>query len=91
MLWGLAYKGFDDVCKFFGNTICDETPTGNNGPRRCTYFVNFGKAIKHGGTALVGYNCLHFMMLRPPVCLMSLSREMGLFLSWMVGSFGSTL
>ena len=23
MVWGLAYKGFNNVCKFLGNTICD--------------------------------------------------------------------
>ena len=37
-----------------------------------------------GGTALVGYNCLYFWILRPPDCLMSLRRLMSLFL--MLGS-----
>ena len=48
MVWGLAYKGFDDVCKLLGNPICDGPPTGNNGPKGCTCFVNFGKAIEFG-------------------------------------------
>ena len=46
------------------------------GLKGCTCFVNFGKAIEFGGTALVGYNCLYLWVLRPPVCLMSLRREM---------------
>ena len=94
MVWGLAYKGFDDVCKFLGNTICDGLPTEKYGPKGCTCFVNFGKAIEFGGTALVAYNCLYLLVLRPPVCLISLRREghqtMSLFLSWLVGFFGST-
>ena len=44
-----------------------------------------------GGTALVGYNCLYFWVLRPPVCLMFLSKVMSLFLSWGVGSLWRTL
>ena len=39
-----------------------------------------------GGTALVGYNCLYLMLLRPPVCLMSLGVCINLFLSLLVGS-----
>ena len=70
MVWELGYKGPDDVLKLLGNTICDGTPTGNNGFKGCTCFVNFGKAIEFGGTALVGYNCLYLLVLRPPVCLM---------------------
>ena len=54
VMWGLAYKGFDDVGKLLGNTICDGPPTGNNGPEGGTCFVYFGQAIKFGGTALVG-------------------------------------
>ena len=64
----------------------------NNGSKGCTCFMNFGKAIEFRGTALVGYNCLYMLVLRPPVCLMSLRREMSFFfLSWLVESFGSTL
>ena len=33
--------------------------------------MNFGKAIKFGGTAVVGYSCLYLLMLRPPDCFMS--------------------
>ena len=51
------------------------------GLRGVPYFMYFGKAIKLGGTALVGYSCLYLLVLRPPVCLMSLRREMSLFLS----------
>ena len=51
----------------------------------------FGKAIKLEGTVLVGYSCLYLLVLRPPVCLMSLSMVMSLLLSWLVGSFLSTL
>ena len=54
MVWGLAYKGSDDVCKLLGNTICDGPHTGNNGPKGCTYFVNFGKAIEFGGDCTGG-------------------------------------
>ena len=68
-----------------------DPPTGNNGPKGCICFVNFRKAIEFRETALVGYSCLYLLVLRPPVCLMSLRREMSLFLSWLVGSFGSTL
>ena len=50
---GLAYKGFDDVCKLLGNTIGDGPPTGNNGSKRCTCFVNFGQAIEFGGNCTV--------------------------------------
>ena len=32
VMWGLAYKGFDDVGKLLSNAICDGPPTGNNGP-----------------------------------------------------------
>ena len=53
--------------------------------------MNLGKAIELGGTALVGYNCLYLLVLRPPVCFMSLGRVMSLFLSWLVGSFLRTL
>ena len=31
------------------------------------------------GAALVGYSCLYLLVLRPPVCLMSLSKVMRLF------------
>ena len=51
----------------------------------------FGKAIELGGTALVGYGCLYLLVLRPPVCFMSLSKVMSLFLRWLVGSFLRTL
>ena len=54
VMWGLAYKGFDDVGKFLSNTICDGPPTGNNGPKRGACFMDFGQAIELGGTALVG-------------------------------------
>ena len=53
--------------------------------------MDFGEAIKCWGTALVGYSCLYLLLLSPPVCLMSLSMEMSLFLSWLVGSLGRTL
>ena len=69
---GLPYKGFDDVCKFLSNTICDGPPTGNNVPKGFICFVNFGKTKEFGGTALVGYSCLYLLVMRPPVCLMSL-------------------
>ena len=39
----------------------------------------------------MGYNFLYLLVLRPPVCFMSLSRVMSLFLSWLVGSFLRTL
>ena len=48
MVWGLAYKGFDDVCKLLGNAIGDGPSTGNNGPKGCTCCVNFGQAIEFG-------------------------------------------
>ena len=54
VMWELAYKGFDDVGKFFGNTIGDGCPTGNNGPEGGACFMGLGQAIKLGGTALVG-------------------------------------
>ena len=53
--------------------------------------MNFGKAIEFGGTALVGYNCLYLVLLRPPVCLMSFSIVISLFLRLLVGSLLSTL
>ena len=54
-------------------------------------FMDFGKAIEFGGTALVGYSCLYLVLLRPPVCLMSLRIVISLFLRLLVGSFLSTL
>ena len=53
--------------------------------------MDLGQAIELGGTALVGYSCLYFWVLRPPVCLMSFRRVMSLFLRWEVGSLGRTL
>ena len=46
--------GFDDVCKFLGNNICDGPPLETMGLRGGTYFVNFGKTTEFGGTALKG-------------------------------------
>ena len=51
---GLAYKWFDDMGKLLGNTIGDGRPTGNDGPEQGACFMDFGQAIKLGGTALVG-------------------------------------
>ena len=79
------------ICDSSLATPCDGPPTGNNGPEGCTCFVNFGQAIKFRGAALVGYSCLYLWVVRPPVCLMSLRREMSLFLSWLVGSLVNTL
>ena len=39
----------------------------------------------------MGYNCLYFWVLSPPVCLIFLSKVMSLFLSCGVGSLGRTL
>ena len=39
---------------------------------RGAHLMNFGKAIKLGGTALVGYNLPYLESLNPPVCLKSL-------------------
>ena len=89
--WGTSLLGVDDVYQFFGHPIGCGTSTGHYGPERGAYFMNFGKAIDFGGTALVGYNCLYLVLLRPPVCLMSLSIAVNLFLRLLVGSFLSTL
>ena len=56
------------------------------GLRGGTNFVNYGKAIELWGTALVGYNCLYLVLLRPPVCLMSMRICINLILSLFVGS-----
>ena len=42
MMWGLAYKGFNDVGKLLGNTISDGPHTEHNGSEGDTCFVYFG-------------------------------------------------
>ena len=54
-------------------------------------FVDFGKALNLGGTALVGYSFLSFWSLSPPVCFMSLSVCISLFFILVVGSLLRTL
>ena len=39
----------------------------------------------------MGYSCLYLVLLRPPVCLMSLRIVINFFLRMLVGSFLSTL
>ena len=52
--------------------------------------MDFREAIRFWGAALVGYSCLHSVLLRPHVCLMSLRIVISLFLRLLVGSFLST-
>ena len=86
-----ANQGFDDVGQFFCHPICYGTPTGHYGPEEGANFVDFGQAIKLGGTALMGYSFLFFWLLSPSVCFMSLGVCMSLILSLVVGSLLSTL
>ena len=63
----------------------------DTGHKRGANFVDFGKATEFGGTALVGYSCLYLVLLRPPVCLMSLRIVISLFFKLLMGSFLSTM
>ena len=45
MVWGLVNQGANDVGQLLGHSICDEPPTGNNGPEGGANFVYFEKAI----------------------------------------------
>ena len=53
--------------------------------------MDFRKAIEFGRNAIVGYNCLYLVLLRHPLCLMSLRIVISLFLRLLVGSLFSTL
>ena len=46
------------------------------------HLINFGEAIKLGGTALVGYTFLFIGSLSPPVCLLYLSVLISWFFNW---------
>ena len=50
VVWGLAYKGFDDMGKLATPYVLNP-PTGHSGSEGCTCFVNFGKAIEFGGVS----------------------------------------
>ena len=87
VMWGLAYKGFDDVGKLLSNTISDGPPTGNNGPEGGACFMDFGQAIKLRGNCTGGVKLFVFLGVEAS-SLFNVFEKGNKFLRWEVGSLG---
>ena len=58
MVRGLTNQGLEDFGKFLGHTIGDRSTTGHYRPEGSVWFVDFGEAIKLGGSTTCGVHGL---------------------------------